>query len=395
MAGELFGFAAGSRLYDEDQADLALRAAHTRLYNAQAGAAEDKAAQGKQAQALLARLGSGQDPSFMGPPEVPDTVSILNKQAQALAAAGLPNEAAKVAKGAADITLKGQQEETSAARKRYLEAQVAKQTLSEVNALASGITDEASFNRARMNFMANHPEARALPPVFQRYDQAAVDQLVASTAEGLKRIEVELRAEDVGSKVAARESQAEFRKTRAGYMQEVLRLRREREANRAKAAGDKVKDPGSPVGSEVSQARNLIRKEIEGGDSLPPEELSEAAFNVASRARQLRKAHAGLDAGEAMRQALEEARGDFETVAKTFLGFERGKEARYRQPKTADKPVALPPDRKSLVVGQVYNTAKGPAKWTGQNFVAASPASRAAPLPEDNEDDNEEGEEED
>lgn len=389
--GELFGFQAGTRLADQDIAALANTQAVTRLHTAHAA---DLEAQTAERAKMMQVLASTPTADAAGDPLAQVTATLSN-QAAALARAGMPLKAGDVAAKAAALTTHAQQTRAAAAleQKRVFDKQQA--VLDDLAGLYSGVTDEASFNKAKMIFSARHPDV-PLAEVFQKYDPQVVDTLLTGTKRGLEILKEQRRAADEESKVDNRESMIEFRNWRMKYLKGVEERRSRDSATRAKAAGSKVTDPGAPSRSETDQAALLVGQAY---PNLPSSELTNAAFDVAARARQLRKTNAALDAGTALRQALEEAASDFEPLDKTFAGFKfGGRETRYKQG-LRDKPADLPTNKGDLVINQTYNTAKGPAKWTGEKFKPVAPGKAAkapvrSPPPDagdagDEEDDNE------
>ena len=375
MAGEMFGTSVGFQNYQEDQIRQANSDALVRVHNANAAEAESKAAQTQAMQSALAGVGGGESTGDA----LTDTTNLLARQSAALAKAGLPLQAGKVATEAAGLQLKKQQGMTAAALESYRAAQAKQITYSELNGLLSGVTDKGSFDNAKMIYMSRHPELKEIPKELQTYNPALVDHLLNTTREGMRQLELELKQQDFESRDEARKDESRFRDARRVYLDGMLEARKERLKQTAKATGSKINDPGVPTKSETETARDLINKNF---TNLPPEEARLAAFEIAARAKQLRKGNTALDAGAALNMALEESKkaGNFPTLDETFLGFKTGSKTKYK-PATTPKPLPLPPRGTPLQIGQTYQTSKGVVKWTGQNAV---------PVEADSPDDDEE-----
>lgn len=375
----LFGTAVGFRQYDEDQAHLAQLAAGTRLATAHAQKYEEDAALAKKQSEILSQVASGM------PVEEKDVANVLEAQAMALARAGMGKQADDLAKGAAEIRLKRQQTLTSGAQGDYRKMQVQRDILNEIDSLVSGVKDQASFDTAKMIFMGRHPGA-PLPQELNTYDPAMIERLSQTTKTGLKQLELKLKQAEADSRDEHRDAQNDFYKFREKYMNRRLQQADEREKRLSKVTGPKAKDVGSPTVGERADARTLISQEF---PNLPPAEEDQASFEIASRARQIRKTSPGIDASTALNQALNEARKDFSVLDKTYLGFKDPFGKKVSAYKAADKPIPLPARGTKLTIGQVYQTAQGPGKWNGQGFTKVG--GRAAPAPAaDEEDDSEE-----
>jgi hypothetical protein len=438
MTTELFGVSAGQRMAAEDQARGDLQAAMTQLHLENAAAQRMQTAQSLQAQQVLRALASGQgtdagttmqgienpsagqptlstaqalamganSPGDVGmlpgqaPPQgqggpppaqqiAAQTMQQFAKQgqladyydraAQALAKAGLAQQSEAYAKTAAELRFKQQQVLTEGAQAEFRRREVLTANLSEINALASGVTDEASFNRAKMIWMSNHP-GQPIPVQFQVYDPAMIEGVKKGTKEGLEKLKLEKEQADAAANLANKQSQDALRQERIKY----LKIQEEKANDAATKAGKAGStNIASPQPADIAQAASRIKADH---PDLPADEMRQAAFNVAAAAKALQKQ--GIDAGTALDQAYAAEAGNFAPVAKasnwfdevkstigmeanpgTRTGYKRGAQGPAAAA-SAPLPLPAPEDRK---VGTTYTVPAGKYKgkqgvWTGQGL---------------------------
>jgi len=186
---------------------------------------------------------------------------------------------------------------------------------------------------------------------------------------------------DLQMKKAEDEDEARTRASLRGYRAERLKIldrqeqERERHAKemeriagvRAEKAGKGGKEPavGSPSAQTVKRAGVLIGKEF---PDLPANELAEARQTVAARAKALMTANRALDEDTALRQALREEHDSFKTIEEPYRVLGVKVPGAKPDKKTSFDATALPSDRKALVKGRTYQTAKGLGRWTGEGF---------------------------
>lgn len=383
----------GGRIAEQDMAKLALQGvefektlgeiaqqptkrrldeAHARLYESQAAEHETNLQQTKRmAEIFAAMQGAGTGGET-------DPASVLDKMAQAAAGAGQLTKAmgfmkqADASRGTQASVIARQaraQKDALAAERMDLEMQE--------NFLGEA-TDQGSWERANMLYMAQTGRPSAY--VNEPFSPELVGQLRNSVVSRKDQILLEEKRLENESRKQFREGRLAQGETLTDIRERELQLRRDREA-RLEKAGGKVnnKAVGTPTNGELEAASTLIKRDF---DNLSSEDRKDAAYAVASRARELRRNNPALNPDTARQMALSEAvkagdllkeKGFFGREASKFLG--RGK-----SPQTAG-PL---PDRSKLAAGRYYITARGPAKYLGDGKFAA-----VAPEPKDDDSDDE------
>lgn len=201
------------------------------------------------------------------------------------------------------------------------------------------------------------------------------------------------------------EEQAERRiRDNRNYRGAILQIRRDAETRKAKAAeaDDKNagKDVGAPTRHEITYAENMTKLEPKTKD-MAPEDRRVAAFDIAARAKGLRRNNPGLSADEAAARAFAEmqAEGYFSTMEQSGLrGVFGGTRVQYGKPgASASKPLDVPvkdgkPDVGALKPSMFYKTPKGVLQFLGQGrWKAPEPNAPRAPArstePDEDEDD--------
>jgi hypothetical protein len=390
MTTELYGYDAGRQMAAMDQAKVDEQSAMIRVHDANAQTLETK---NKQAELMFKMLS---EPDPVPPPPGPQQVgeaggygpqapadqmakaghpdgldpvlAKLSTDAARLAKAGFLSEAEAAAKAVEGITLKRVQESTAASQGAYRDSQVFHERMSTINALVSGVTDEASFNAAKMAYMSD-PRFRGqpVPPALQAWTPDTPRLIAAirnGTKEGLAKIASDRLAAEADSKDELRKAREDFMTWREGQAKIIADLK-----ERVKKAQEKAgADVGAPTKGETDLAVRLLSDEYKEA-KLPPAELSRAADDIASRAKAIRKANPGLDAATSTAQAFEEFKPGFATTAKAWYEL-GGASTTYKRKTGNTTPQPLPATEAGYVVGQTYTLRNGkPGKWTGQGFT--------------------------
>ena len=395
MAGTMFGAPEGIVAFDQNelvkartQAELAQAASfpsEIRLRNAQAGALEQSTAAEKRLGELMMQMQAGGQPgddselgSLAGgtagipaPAKPASMADMLDKLSTMAAGAGLATKAQDLAKNAALIRSREASQLSAATTARLNQLKMIRETAGLQGQLFGGATDEASWNTA--NALYEFQTGMPSPYRGVQFSPALAQQINDSAMTAKERADAEEKAikqKELDTYRKARLAQLD----RQNELREAAqRTREERERRLAKAGGGSA--VSSPTKSETDQAARLIRKDFSGMDAA---DLNDAAFNLASEARALRKQNKALDAGTALQQAYNAAvaAGDFQTDSGIGgFGFRR-KTTYSGRGKTVDTPAPIPADRKQLIVDRYYVNPQGQVgRWTGKGFLVERPLS--------------------
>lgn len=295
---------------------------------------------------------------------------------------------------ARDLLLRASQMHADEARQAQTAAMTAKyqsdmriKVADRYHQLLSGVRSQADLDAANFMFQSEFGQ----PGVVTTYDPNAIGVVQQSLLKAKDRI--------YADHLAAVEGQADRRISNTqDYRAQLLDIRRAAEARRAAAAQDKTKNAGKDVGSpgkvEIDSARDLLDREGKS-QGLDAGSQRTAAFDLASRARALRRQNPGLDAGEAMQRALVDQVNDgyFSVQKATGLNglLGRTKNVYGRPGGSAEKPAPVPADRSTMKPQTYYSTPKGTLLYLGggkwQVPKAAAPAIAPAGSAEDDEED--------
>lgn len=372
----------------------------TRLATAEASGMEEKQKQDQ----VLRQLMSGQGAPKTGPngeAPVTDPATLIQQiegRAQTLINAGFMKEGTELAGKASTMRQHASSITSNENRAATAKLEAKHKMLTEVNQLISGVTNEAQFEAAKATWMANHPES-APPATLRAYSPEMIQAVRNGTAEGLKRLDVEMRNQRLAQQEKAAKDMQESRKFQEGIAGARLKLARERESRIAKVAGAKGPQTGMPSRDLISAAEAQIAGDFPGLKATIPlgRDLmaTQAAFDVASSAKAKMAANRALSASEALNQSYIEAKrsGAFKLEAGTKLfGFEvQAPKSNYAPGAgaSADKPITIPKDKSvAPEVGKYYTNGTSVMQWTGKGWAPATGAGGApAGSPEDDEED--------
>jgi len=296
--------------------------------------------------------------------------------------AGLTTQGAKMAGDAAALRLKQAQTVHAQSQTLHEQASAAKDQLTMVEKLLGGVTDQASWDAA--NSLFKSMMGKQSPYEGMEYNPAFVAQLQQQTLSLKDQIDLGIKKYNAETQRRNSDSNASFREFRKGYMNDEMALRRDRE-DRLRKGGGKTADVGTPVKAELDHASDLIQQAY---PDLPQDEINNAAFSIASRARAIRKSTPGMDADSATQRALKEARdsGQFQTLNDNykFMGLpipgtskstthfgKTGKGGASDPGSSPDKPIdTIPPSPKDRKVGAYYSHGGKVYKWAGNGWTA-------------------------
>jgi hypothetical protein len=355
-------------------ANLAHQVGLGRLANAQATALETQNVATAKAAALMAqRLGK--------PPTTPDgspqTLSGMSlDMAQIFAEAGLPNKAEQAMKTATsamshEVALRAQ-----TLREATAKLTGAKQTATIMSNLAADVTDQESWDRA--NQVYSQVSGKESPFAKMPYDPKFVEMIKDSAITMKQKADMAEKAAMDAARIANIKSLDAHRQAQEQIARDKMQQQRERATAVGKVGG---KDVGAPAAGEIAAAKGLLR----GEDGLVSEtDLPTAAFDVAAKARAIRKSNPGIAADEALRQAVIEKKmsGDFQppTPGMKVFGLDTGigaKAGKYKPGGAAGDSIDPSKTPKSqLQLGKVYkDAASGKSwQWTKDGWKAPSAA---------------------
>lgn len=369
----------------EQQENARIALAQQRFAEERAAAAQAQA----QEQAKLQALARGGEETIVGPDGKPQPIAdrLLEKSHQLLSA-GYVKDSAELAAKASTIQLNDQRAISSAAlAQTRLADQTAKAHEDLYNFLAAS-KDPVSFQKAKMLYMAQHPEEE-IPQELSVYNPQIIEVLRDTTKTGweLAKQEAEVAKQDATAEYRQKRlDQIDKAETGRNVRAKLLRtLRKNLAANQAKSGG---KQPviGTPNRDMIQAAHAMIEKDFPeiaadmplGSTSI----VSSAAYDLASEAKALMAKNSGLSAAEAMGRvyARMQASGAFQTetpppkkIGNLEIPFTGGKPSTtYRREKgiaasgTGSQPASplpLPPKGTALRDGAFYSTPKGVVQW--------------------------------
>lgn len=307
----------------------------------------------------------------------------------------LANVAARGGAGnmAKDYLLRAVQMKTQETRQAAADATAARvnsnvrlQQANLFNQLHSGAQSQEDWDTANMIFSSQTGEP--VPPEMRTYSPEMASRLLDSSLKLKDKIRLQQQQDDLESKRASRASQVQYRALNYSLRQAAEERRKEAQAAKEKAAG---KDVGSPSSNEVSQAGSMLSSD----PTLTLEDSADrtnAAIDVASRARALRKSNPGLNQAEALQRALVELKtsGALVQTPKRWGGAKTTYSTAGLS-STAPLELSAKPDPGQLIKGRYYKGPGGVFQWSGSKAVPVSvqptrtPAASASPDDEDEE----------
>ena len=426
MSDELF--MGGTRLYQQDQAQLAQMAANTALLQektrseiadrelnplkaellrsqtthqttladlnrAQAGEIAAKVTREERVAAAIAQsLGGGRKASepvlyddegnLMPQPAKPEGQGMddLAAVGQAVMKAGDLKKGEELVKLAAELKHKDAQTRASLAAERVRTANTQVKKIDFMQRVLSGVSDPETHARALMLLRGNALTSdEPIPEWLRTYDQKRIDQFLAGSKVMKEQAEQDRKEADDESKDTARRAATRIR----GYLADLAKKRTdayvERTKNLEKSGGAEkaVPMPGSTEIRMLKQelADEGIEFDVGEGDDAAIAELAEQVKILTTQSRISRK--------EAIAKVINEevARGSLVRGKKptTILGVKipgTSSKSTYSQKEgTVAVPMALPADAKDLIVGNYYRGPDGRIeKWLGDG--KSEPVSR-------------------
>lgn len=315
---------------------------------------------------------------------------------------GLVTSGATLAKDAADLRLKQAQTGWHNAQAFNQQATAAKTELALVDQLLGNVSDESSWRASNALFeqMTGHPSMYKNQP----YSPELVDQIRRQSVRIKDQLDLQVKEYEAQTRRDNAKSNRDFRDFRKEYVQKNYNLRKQREDRLTKAGGSKA-DVGAPTKGELDRAEDIVKKKY---SHLPDDELSDAGYAIAARARALRKTTPGLDADAAMERAMAEAdaNGEFKTTNELYvpsLPFLGGSTdthftSRSRAPatqggKTPQTAIAVPANPAERQMNSYYTVNGKVYQWKGKGWAAVNTGpSTAAPVPESDDGDDDSAE---
>ncbi len=303
-------------------------------------------------QALSQMQGNGQGPQ--------SPVDVLGKLAGAAAQAGNPTMASN---------LWGKQMEllSRQATAAKAQAQTQKDNVNFVEELMGQVHDQQSLDYA--NALWQQTLGTQSPLAGQRYSPELVSRWQDQLLAGKGKMTMQERLTALQANIAQKKAAMEYMAARMAH----LKVQEGQQAERLRKS-EKVGGVGMPTKTLIDQSTLHVMSTYK---NLPADESTQAGFTVASRAMQLRKANPALSADEAIQQALQDVKGDFEEADRLYgLSSETkytdkplppvGKNGPGSSPTT---PLGLPkdPSATNLKKGAWYKMPDGSVQqWSGE-----------------------------
>jgi hypothetical protein len=256
-----------------------------------------------------------------------------------------------------------------------------RKTINIMGQLMNGVNDQASWERA--NYMLATMTGQKSPYADMPYSPDLVQDLQQQGMRTKDIATLALHQRNQDTLDAARQNAMDFRNARLQILLREQALREGRLDAVKKAGGRAI---GAPAKGEVDAATLMLSKQF---PNLPPDEVLQQAYTVASRARAIRDKNRGVDADTSMHQAITELNiQNPPGVLDKMYAWWKGTGADTPVGTVPSRPLDLPADKK-LTPQTWYNTPHGVAKWNGQQFEAL-PSSSDLGLGDsgDEEDDN-------
>lgn len=416
MSGELF--MGGTRLYQQDQAQLAQMAANTALLQEKtrsevadrelnplkaellrgqaahqgtladlnrAQAAEIAAKESREervAAAIAQSLGKRRAPAEVqfddeGNP-MPQVEAEEGQGMADLASVGLKvMEAGDLAKGeklvklAADLKHKEAQTAASRAAEKVRLANTEVKKLEFMQEILSGVKSPEDHSRAVLLLRGSALTGQEpMPKWLETYDQAKINQFVQGSKAAIEKRKLAIQSFNADSADKSRKAAQEVREYLADLTKRRTDAYVERVANLGKAGG--VEKAVPPPGSAELK---LLRQELvdEGIEFESGEDDDAAVGELAEQVKIRTTRNTSLSRKAAIAQVLDEAkkRGDLvpgkPATKLPILGKVGGSKSKYNQTEgTVAMPLPVPADLKDLVVGNYYRGPDGRIeKWLG------------------------------
>lgn len=396
----------GSRTYVNDMAALAgqsvqmqeglgriaAQPAHARLVNAQAGEAELKLKQDQMfMQAWQKRQAEQQTQQATAAKSAEDQMlEMLNNAAADRASAGQVDAAGKLANVASQITNRRVTAQAAQDRGEWYHAKTINDQFQAAASTLSPVVDQASYDLAKLAGPARGLDFSKLPP---RYEDAKplINQLTESALTVKQQFDELTKETEAKSRDELRQARIGDIARRAPLIAAQTKLALAREANVGKTGGSTKLSK-----IETDQALRIIETGVPGMKDDDPIGLQNAAYAIAEEAKTLMRRNPAVDSlNQAMNLVFQQHKeaGEFQVGEKGILGVGKKPAKFVPGAGSAQNPLAIPKTAAKLKSGKVYNTARGPAKWDGKQFMPVKASSRpagsvAAPEEDDEEDDN-------
>lgn len=307
-----------------------------------------------------------------------DVAARLDLLAGETAKAGMVNKAADLAKAAADIRSKTATTAAQQSAKRLNELKFIRENAELMGQLlgSPSITDENSWQAANELYaqQTGQPSPFAQVP----YSPELITRLNEASLSAKERADIESRQLTREATEEYRRSQLENSRISRELARDRLEMQREERERKAKAGtGPMLTGPTEAEQDETKRQLRLSGVVTEGMNS---DSVGSVVYNIASRAKELQQANRALGRGQALAQAVQEARSSGELdvlqeggVKIPFTEKTVGGEKKFKGKTSKAKPItqALPSDRNSLKTGTIYQTARGPAKYLGNGRFAS------------------------
>ena len=234
---------------------------------------------------------------------------------------GMPDKAMEVAKeiGALQTSQASRQAYQATATNQQFER--TQKMLQEVDALISSVRPPEQggaedWDRMKFIMSAQHP-GESNPYANIPYSPQIVEQIRQGTKAGLDKLNAERQLKDTESLIANREEARKFSVDREKRLAEQASERKEEAERKKREGGKEIAQPSEKL---IARARGVLHEQY---PNLPPKELDQYSFDVASRAKGISTHNHTIDASKALKKAMEESRlrGDIVTVDNLYGHF--------------------------------------------------------------------------
>ena len=341
--------------------------------------------------AMLAQAGAAR---ASGQPT--DPADKLMQLGQQYLDAGLVKQGGEIINQAAEIRARQAQAIHSQTLVANEQATRKDKDLGQLEGMLASANDPASWNAAKVMWLQQHPGEQS-PWVNLPFTEENRNLVLRGTQEGREVLAKDTQERSEKALEDLRKAQEANLADEKRHRLEVEKIERDRLKK-----GEKVGQPvGLPPKDFQKQALLQIKKTFKG---LPDDEAQTAAFAIASRAMSLRKSNPGLDADEALQQAIIAETPNFQQKQErsglmSFLAgiapegvanyekshpdgagmithYTRGGEGavggKVAAGASPDRPLPPPATQDAFVVGQYYTIKGKTVKYIGNGQVEAA-----------------------
>src|SRR5258706_6624390 len=362
------GFAAGMNQRVLDEQKLVRAPLETQLLQAHAGKATLDLQNQQKMMQMMSEYGTGQARQGDSMADRADFIGDLYLKS------GMPEAGLKAMNYASLARARASTAQAAGTRAVLNQGKALVQDLELYERYMNGATDQADFDARNARYFANTGKIGMLAG--HEWSPQTMEELTKQTLGAKDRLNLGMRGQENASRDSLRQRRIDEMDTLDAYREWKKGFMKRQQDWRGKHVGA-GKGVASPSKDEQTETLRLIKRDYPDLYSKA-EEAQNAAFTVASRARELRQQNPAISSKEAIARAYTEAvkGGEFKHAeAKKFLGFttQKAEDKFLGEGKSADTAMALPKTAANAGKGEFYILRDGRVgQWTGTGFSIAA-----------------------